>query len=172
MMKRLLIMALLLMPGVLRAQQQKDSVPATTTHPAYYYYTGIPPFQTTLVNGKSFSDKNLIKGRPVIMFLFLPDCGYCHKEMEWITAAMARLAHVQIVMVTDQSMADMAGYYQEAGLAKYRNIKMGRQENRDLIGFYGLKYYPGIFVYDKNHQIVYHHEGTVPVDTLLHYLKD
>lgn len=170
-MKRLLIFALLLIPGLLQAQEQTDSLSAAPK-PAYYYYTGIPPFQTTLINGKTFSNKNLVKDKPVIMFLFLPDCGYCHKEMEWITAAMAKFSHVQIVMVTDQSIADMADYYQEAGFSKYENIKMGRQENRGLIGFYGLKYYPGIFVYDKNHKIVYHHEGTVPVDTLLHYLND
>lgn len=166
-MKSLFLGICLLLPGFLFAQQQAAS---TNNKPAYFYFTKVPPFEMTLINGKTFSEKDLKKNKPVLIFMFLPDCKYCHLEMNLIAAEMEKLKHVQIIMVTSGSKEEMITYYQQAGFDKFPNIKMGWQPNRALLGFYGLEYFPGLYLYSKENKIVYHHEGTIPVDTLLNYL--
>ena len=153
--------------GVRSAQaQQSQTIP-----PVYLRLPEIPPFQMTTPSGKAFTDRNLNKKKPTVIFLFSVDCEHCMHETEDLIKHISQFKGTQVVMMTPFSYDEMVAYYKGYSIQRYKDvITMGSDSTRRLNYFYQMHYFPGLYVYRNNH-IVFHHEGTLPVDSLLHYLK-
>lgn len=164
-MKRLLAFCLLLIPYMLQAQTNTDI-------PPYLRYPEVPPFTITTPSGKLFMNKDLKKHRPVMLFLFSVDCEHCQHETKAITDNIEKFKGTDIVMITPFGHDAMTAFYNGYGIGKYpKVITMGTDSTRRLNMFYRQAYFPGIYIYNKKNQLVYHHEGTANIDTLVHYLK-
>lgn len=165
-MKRILLALALVLPLCTRGQSSTDTRP-----PLYQRYPEVPPFSMVKAGGEVFTNRDLKKHTPTMIILFSVDCEHCMHETEDLTKNIDRFKGTQIVMVTRFRYEPMMSFYAGYGIGRYPNIIMGSDSTARLNSFYHLRYFPGIYIYNKDNQLVYNHEGTAPVDTLLHYLK-
>ncbi|HEX5554662.1 MAG TPA: redoxin domain-containing protein [Chitinophagaceae bacterium] len=168
-MKRLLFFLFLIAPFCLQAQSSSSK----SSEPTYLRFPEVPPFAMTTPSGKVFMNKDLQKHKPVMIFLFSVDCEHCQHQTKEITKNIARFKGTQIVMITPFEHNEMTAFYRGYGVNHYPGIiTMGSDSTRKLNMFYQQHFFPGIYIYNKHNKLVYHHEGTAKIDTLVHYLKD
>lgn len=164
-MKRLVFLCLLLTPLMLKAQSSGSSAPN------YLRYPEVPPFAITTPSGKVFKNTDLKKNKPVMIILFSVDCEHCQHETRDIVSHISQFKGSQIVMITPFGHEPMTAFYRGYSVDQHPDvITMGTDSTRRLNMFYQQRFYPGIYIYNKGHKLVYHHEGTAPMDTLLQYL--
>lgn len=153
-------------PYLLQAQTTSGNIPP------YVRYPELPSFTISMPSGKLFMNKDLKKNHPVMLFLFSVDCEHCQHETKAIVDNIDKFKGTEIVMITPFRHDAMTAFYNGYGIGRYPNIiKMGTDSTRRLNMFFQQAYFPGIYIYNKKNQLVYRHEGTTNIDTLLHYLK-
>lgn len=167
-MKRFIILVaglgLILAPCCLSAQ-------STASEANYLRYPEIPPISFTAAGGKVFTNKDLKKHKPVMIMLFSVECEHCQHETQEITEHIDAFKGAQILMITPFKYDEMYAFYRGYGIGKHAGtITMGTDSTRRLNMFYHLRFWPGIYIYNKDNRLVYHHEGTTKIDTLVHYL--
>ncbi len=169
-MKRLFLIALfvgLIVPPILSQAQSKAS------QPKYVRYGKIPPFSMTAVGKKTFTNKDLKKGVPTMIFLFSVDCSHCQHEVKEIIKNIDKFKGTQLIMITPFEYKQMYAFYRGYGVQKHPDIiTMGSDPTRRLNMFYQQKYYPGIYLYNKKGELTYHHEGSLAIDKLIAHLKE
>ncbi|MHB1920968.1 MAG: TlpA family protein disulfide reductase [Chitinophagaceae bacterium] len=169
-MKSLFWGVLLLLPPALFAQTVHYG--AASNLPLFLKYPTVPQFSIIRPDGSYFTKANLKKNTPVLFMDFSVDCEHCQHETEEIIKNIKKFKGTQIVMVTPFRVDEMATFYHNYHISRYPEIIMGSDPNRWITStFFFLHYFPGLYVYNKRDQLVYHFEGTRPVDTLIHYLK-
>lgn len=145
---------------------------STNYKPKYLRFPEIPPFAFTAAGGKTITNKDLKEGVPTLIFLFSVDCSHCQQETKRITENIEKFKGTQILMITPFRYNRMYAYYRGYGIQKYPDvITMGSDSTRSLNMFYQQRYYPGIYIYDKEGKITFHDEGSISMDTILHHLK-
>ncbi|GAA4304415.1 peroxiredoxin family protein [Compostibacter hankyongensis] len=171
MVKRIILPAILaaLLTGGLQAQAQTSS---GSHPPVYLRFPEIPPFSMTQPDGSVFTNQDVQKRTPTAIILFSVDCEHCMHETEDIVKNIQKFKGTQIIMITPFRYNEMTAFYRGYGIQKYPLIHMGSDSTRRLNFFYDMRNYPGIYIYNRHNKIVFHHEGTAPVDTLLHYLHE
>jgi peroxiredoxin len=144
---------------------------SASDQPLFLKYPTLPQFTITLSDGSSFTRASL-KKKPTLIMLFSVDCEYCKHETEELIKHIDEFKNDQIIMVTPFRVDEMTAYYKNYNLARFPVIVMGSDPQRWLTSsFYSLKYFPGLYVYNRSQQLVYHYEGSQKIDTLVHYLN-
>ena len=164
-MKRfLLLLAFILIKTVGWAQ-----VPTTDTIPIYKQFPDIPSFSITTVPDSSlFTKDSLKKNVATILIMFSPDCEHCQHETRNLVAKMNLFKKdVQIVMVTPLNYVDIEKFYKEYHIADCPNIIMGRDPVWYLGGFYQVRNFPTIAVYDEHGKFVTLLEGSVKIEKIV-----
>lgn len=157
-------LSLIVAPCLVRAQ-------SPASEPNYLRYPVVPPISMTTASGKVFTNQNLKKHKPIMIMLFSVDCEHCQHQTQEITANISRFRGAQLIMITPSAHSEMYAFYQGYGISKYPDvITMGTDSTRRLNMFYQQRFFPGIYIYNKDNHLVYHHEGTAKIDTLVHYL--
>ncbi|PZR28233.1 MAG: hypothetical protein DI535_07455 [Citrobacter freundii] len=150
----------------LRGSAQVDS-----TTPTYKRFPTVPPFQLLLVDSTSFSKEKLNKKKATMIMLFSPECDHCKHETEELIKRINEFKDVQIIMATPLPFDQMKEYYKHYGLAKYSNIKMGRDARFMLPVFFNIKSFPFLAFYNKKQELISVFEGSMPMDQVLAELK-
>ncbi|MDQ0105980.1 cytochrome oxidase Cu insertion factor (SCO1/SenC/PrrC family) [Chitinophaga terrae (ex Kim and Jung 2007)] len=150
---------------------QAQTTSSTTSKPAYLQYPIIPAFPMTLPDGHVITKNDLKKNVKTMVFVFSVDCDHCKHLTEEVTRNIDKFKNVQILMVTPFKVDQMKEYYEQYKIKNYPNIIMASEPTRQIMYFYDLRYFPGLFIYDKKQQLVKGMEGDVKVDTLLSYLN-
>lgn len=158
---------LLCLPIALKAQTNR---PAAENQPPFRQFNIISPFPVTLVDGKTFTKNDLKKNKPVILFLFSVECDHCMHMTEDILKNINKFKNVQLYMVTPFKFERMKAWYDQYKIGKYPNIVMGADPTRQFPRYYDLKNFPGVYIYNKKHQLVADYEGSVKLDTMLKHL--
>jgi len=170
-MKRyLILLCYCCLPFLLQAQT-KATVASTDNKPPYLQYPTIPAFQYTLPDGHIITKKDLRKNVKTIVFVFSVDCDHCKQLTEDVLKNIDMFKNTQILMVTPFKPEQMKVYYYDYNIKNYPNIIMGSEPTRQIMYFYDLHYFPGLFIYDKKQQFVKGFEGTVKLDQLREYLN-
>ena len=144
----------------------------STAKPKYVRFPDIPPISFTAAGGKTFTNKDLKKDEPTMIILFSVDCSHCQHETKEITQNISKFKGTQILMITPFRYDQMYAFYRGYGIQNYPDvITMGTDSTRKLNMFYEQRNYPGLYIYNKSGKIIYHDEGSIPIDTLLHHLK-
>jgi cytochrome oxidase Cu insertion factor (SCO1/SenC/PrrC family) len=160
------LLCLLLAPLLANAQ-------SSSVEPGYLRFPEVPPFAITLPSGKEFNNSEIKKHKPVMIILFSVDCEHCQHETKEITKNIKKFKGTQIVMITNFKHDEMTAFYKGYGIQHYSDIIiMGTDSTFRLNFFYQLRFWPGIYIYNKHNKLVYHNQGTTHIDTLVHYLKD
>ncbi|HVB03768.1 MAG TPA: TlpA disulfide reductase family protein [Chitinophagaceae bacterium] len=163
--RTVILTLLLLFPLFCVAQAGSDD------RPLFLKYPTIPQFTITLPNGKSFTKANL-KHKPTLIMLFSVDCEFCKHETSELISHIGAFKNDQIIMVTPFRVDEMAAYYKNYNISNFPEITMGSDPQRWLTSsFYSLRYFPGLYIYNRDQKLVYHFEGSQQMDTLIHYLN-
>ncbi len=168
-MKKLLLaiffMGLVSLPLLSQAQ-------SSTSTPKFVKFGKIPSFSFTEVGKKSFTNKDIKEGVPTMIFLFSVNCSHCQHMTKEIVKNIDKFKHAQILMITPFNYKQMYAYYRGFGLQNYQDvITMGSDPTRKLNMFYNQRYYPGIYIYDAEGHLAFHHEGDIDINSLAKYLK-
>lgn len=155
------------LPVFLKAQ--KAATPPSK--PAYLQYPIIPAFPLTLVDGHSITKSDLKRNEKTMVFIFSVDCDHCKHLTEEVLKNIDKFKKTQILMVTPFKVEQMKEYYDHYKIQNYPNIVMASEPTRQIMYFYDLHYFPGLYIYDKKQQFVKGFEGTAKLDSLLFYLN-
>jgi thioredoxin-related protein len=138
------LLAFTIFGNVLFAQSHTDSLPRYKRIPT------VPPFKLlTAPDSVVFIKDELKKKRATIVMVFSPDCDHCVHSTEDLLAHYNLFKKVQIVMVTSLAYVHVKKFYTDFKLVDYPNIKVGFDPAYFLAGFYDVRMYPAIFLYDK-----------------------
>ncbi len=130
----------------------------------YKRFPTIPPFNLLQTDSSTHLTRdNIEKKHNTLIMYFAPDCPHCQHQTEEMLAAMDSLKEVQIVMATYQPFNEMVDFYRKYQLAKYPNIKMGRDVQYFLPPFYNMKSLPYLALYDKKGMLITTFEGSQPI---------
>ena len=165
MMRYLLLLCVCCLPFLSQAQSTGQK------QPPYKQYPIIPAFPLTLPTGQVITKNDLKKNTNTLIFVFSVECDHCKQLTEEMLKNIQKLKKTQIVMITPFKVEQMKEYYNQYKIADYSNIIMASEPTRQIMYFYDMKYFPGVFVYNKKQQFVKGFEGTVKLDQLLEYLN-
>jgi thioredoxin-related protein len=116
----------------------------------YLRFKTLPPFKITNVADSSFFTKdNLKKKKSTLIIVFSPGCEHCIHATKELLAHIDLFKKAQILMASPLEHDLLKKFYNDYKIGNYSNILMGRDPSFFLGTFYGLKSYPGIFVYNK-----------------------
>ena len=134
--------------------------------PPYKKNPTLPAFEMRKTDSTLFTQANLKKQQTLLMY-FSPDCDHCIKQMEEMNKRMKDLAKLQIVIITNQTMEQLAGFVKKYKLTKYSNISAGVETKFALPAFFRMQSLPYFALYDKNGKLITTYESNTKVDTLL-----
>lgn len=167
-MKRyLIILCLCYLPAFLHAQ----TAAPTEDQPGYLKYPDIPNYQLTLPDNHVITKSDLKRNVNTILIIFSVDCDHCKHLTEELLKNIDKFKKTQILMVTPFPVDQMREYYDTYKIKNYPNIIMASEPSRQIMYFYNLHYFPGLYIYNKKQQFVKGFEGTVKLDSLQAYLK-
>jgi cytochrome oxidase Cu insertion factor (SCO1/SenC/PrrC family) len=170
-MKRyLLFLCLCCLPALLSAQTIASSASAAEK-PPYLQFDFIPPFKLTLPDGHIITKNDLKKNTKTMVFIFSVDCDHCKKLTEEVLQNISKFKKTQILMITPFQPEQMKEYYNTYKIKNYPNIVMTSEPTRQIMYYYNLHYFPGLFVYDKKQHFVKGFEGTVKLEELEQYFN-
>ena len=155
------------LPVFLKAQTNANP-PAK---PPYLQYPIIPAFPLSLVDGHSITKNDLKRNEKTMVFVFSVDCDHCKHLTEEMLKNIDKFKKTQILMVTPFKVEQMKEYYDQYKIRNYPNIIMASEPTRQIMYFYDLHYFPGLYIYDRKQQFVKGFEGTAKIDSLLFYLN-
>ncbi len=132
----------------------------------------IPSFKMLLTNGKTFGEKDLPKGKPVVIIYFAPDCEHCQTLMNAVFKTISSFKKVEIVMVTFKPLNEVVDFEKNYQVYKYSNIIVGSE--LPVFFFkthYNLMNTPFTVIYDKQGKYIYSYKKETPIDDLVNRVK-
>ncbi|HEY1164177.1 MAG TPA: redoxin domain-containing protein [Chitinophaga sp.] len=166
-MRYLMLLCLCAFPFLLQAQ--KTNTPPTEA--PYLQYKVIPAFPLTLPDGHIITKNDLRKNTPTLVFIFSVECDHCKQLTEEMLKNMDKFKKTQILMVTPFKPDQMKEYYDHYKIRNYPNIIMASEPTRQIMYFYNMHYFPGLYVYNKKQTLVKGFEGTTKLEQLLPYIN-
>jgi len=140
---------------------QSDSLEAASLR-----FPTIPPFTLIKVDSTEMTRNDIHKNRQTMIMYFSPECSHCQHQTEDMLAEMDKLKNTEIVMVTYEKFEDMTAFYEKYQIAKYPNIKMGRDTKFFFVPFYRMQNLPYMALYDKKGNLITTFEGNHKIDKL------
>jgi thioredoxin-related protein len=135
-------------------------------------FTTIPGFNINTVPDSSFfTNEKLVKNTPFMIMLFSPDCDHCQQQTKELLAYKDELKNIQILMVSVLPYTDSKNFYQEYGLARMPNVRLGVDPTYKLRQIYRLQTMPAMYVYDKNGNLAKAFVGNIGVPFILDAVK-
>lgn len=164
-MKHLVILATLFF-AVCCCYAQKDS-----SAPAYTHFP-LPQFSVLLPDSATwYTKKDLPKNKKTLIMVFSPDCEHCQHEVELIKTNISKFKRTQILMVTPIAFDKTKKFYDKYELSNFSNIIVGHDPKFFFTGYFKLRMFPFIAIYDKKYNLVKTFEGAPKMDDLLEYVK-
>jgi thioredoxin-related protein len=147
--------------NILFAQSHIDSLPRYKRIPT------VPPFKLIIApDSIIFVKDELKKKRATIVMVFSPDCDHCVHSTEDLLAHYNLFKKVQIVMATSLAYEHVKKFYTNLKLTDYPNIKVGCDAAYFLGGFYEVRNFPAIFLYDKKGNFKQAFDGNTKWETI------
>lgn len=125
------------------------------TLPPYLKTKFIPSFNVLDCNSTKgdsiwINNKSLPTNKPTVFIYFSPECSHCEYETEEIKKHMDSLQNAFFVFVSYLPLEKIKAFYNKYELAKYPNIRMGRDLKYFIPSFFRVEFTPFVAVYDKN----------------------
>lgn len=140
--------------------------------PVYLRFPTVPQFTVYKApDSTAFTRENLKRNRPVIIFVFSPECGHCQHETEMMIKNMEKLKGTQILMVTYLPYNEMIDFYNNYKLNRFSNITVARDAAFFFPVYFKVKNFPSFYIYDKKGDFKQFLEGDVAIDKIMDALK-
>ncbi|HMP93796.1 MAG TPA: redoxin domain-containing protein [Phnomibacter sp.] len=159
-----LLLALFLRPA--SAQQQPEAFNVKT-------YNGYPAFPLfTLDSVKTSSTALRQAKKATVIVYFSPTCSHCQHFTEALSGRLKELKNIHILMVSGYDLAEIRQFNSTYGVSRLPNFSLAYDPGFNMGRFFVMKELPGVFVYNKEGQLVKLFEGAPPVDKLMAVTKD
>jgi thioredoxin-related protein len=127
----------------------------------------IPAFNIIkLPDSTGFTNNDLQKKKPLILFFFNPDCEHCQDATKNMKAKIDRLKGAQIVMISMLDYKIVEKFYTTYEIAEYPTITMAWASTGFFLSFYKIHSIPAIYVYDKKGNFIKNFKGSMPVEEI------
>ncbi len=132
----------------------------------------LPDFKMKLVNGSTFSSKDVSHKKPLLIIYFAPDCEHCRALMEELLPQMSAFKNTQILMVTFESLNDVAWFENHYQTNKYPNVKVGIEVPVFFFkNYYHLEHTPFTALFNKKGKLMVSYKDYTPVSDLIKWVK-
>jgi thiol-disulfide isomerase/thioredoxin len=132
----------------------------------------LPAFKMKLSDGKILSSSEVSNKKPLVIIYFAPDCEHCQILMNGLFKRINEFKNTDILMVTFESDAAVAGFVKQYQTVKYPNIKVGIEMPVFFFRmYYHLDHTPFTALFDKNHKLITSYKDFTPLDDLINHLK-
>jgi cytochrome oxidase Cu insertion factor (SCO1/SenC/PrrC family) len=124
---------------------------------------GIPDFDLIQIDGSHLKASNLLKGQPLMIVYFDPDCDHCVMFITELLQKMDAFKNVQIVMVTYVPVRTVRNFVNNMGISKFTGIKIGTEGSNFIVRYhYDVVQFPYLALHDKNGNLFATFESEVP----------
>ncbi|HTO14779.1 MAG TPA: hypothetical protein VLZ83_03370 [Edaphocola sp.] len=134
----------------------------------------MPNFIVNKTTGGVFSSQSLVKGKPVMIMIFSPDCDHCGYILDSLKTIKNLFKQTQFVLVAEERNKDkMAAFIKSHKLIQDGIYKAIGTNRGDLIAaLYTYKVLPQIIFYDGNHRLIKILDGnTYTLNDIRKYIK-
>ncbi len=140
--------------------------------PVYLRFPTIPAFTVYKApDSTAFAREDIKKRKPVVFFIFSPECGHCQHETELMIKHMDELKDVQILMITYLPYNEMMDFYKNYKLDRFSNVVVARDTKFFFPVYFHVKNFPSFYIYDKKGNFKKFLEGSVPIEDIADALK-
>jgi thioredoxin-related protein len=154
--------ALMLACSIVLAQQTTPPPPGKTQSP------NVPAFHILKTDSSGYyTNTDLKKHHATLIMYFSPECDHCKHQTKDLLEEMDKFKNIEIVMASYFSLTEMHEFYKTYQIAKYPNIKMGRDEKYSIPPHYNMHSFPFLALYDKKGDLITTFEGNQKTQTLL-----
>ena len=164
-MKKVILFAFALTLSIAAFSQATD----TTT---YLSNKKIPTI--SLIQGDSswLTNKDIPKGKPVVIIYFSPECGHCQLTAQEIQNDFDKVKDAFFVWVSYYPVPEIKDFAIKYKLAEYSNFKFGRDPKYAIPSFYKVKFTPFMAIYNKSGKLVQTFEQGTDPETLSKIIKE
>lgn len=142
------------------------------TLPLYKRFPTVPPLHLLLADSTTFTDKNLIKNKPVLLIVFSPDCDHCQKQTEELINRMDEFKSIQIVMATTLPFEKLKSFYEDYRLNRFKDLIVGWDYQLILPSYYHMKSLPFLAFYNKKGKLIDVFEGSLPLSKVIKIFQE
>jgi len=131
--------------------------------------TILPQFTFFKLDGKTFSNKNLVPGKKNLFMLFDVTCEHCQRETKLLNTNYAKFKDVNIYMITlDQAYIIPQFFNTYAkGLNTKSNVTVLQDKNQLFIPAFLPKMYPAMYLYSPAAKLLVYNAGDGGVKKLM-----
>ncbi|RZK21269.1 MAG: redoxin domain-containing protein [Pedobacter sp.] len=131
--------------------------------------TILPQFTFFELDGKAFSNKNLVPGKKNLFMLFDVTCEHCQRETKLLNTNYAKFKDVNIYMITlDQAYIIPQFFNNYAkGLNTKPNVTVLQDKNQLFIPAFLPKMYPAMYLYSPAGKLLVYNAGDGGVKKLM-----
>lgn len=132
----------------------------------------MPSFQMKLVNGKTFSSKELSHQKPVLIIYFAPDCEHCQVLLRGVKSKINEFSKVQLVLVSFEPETAVAAFVKQYQFNKVPNLIAGTELPVFFFkNYYQLQHTPFTALFNKKRQLVISYKDFTPLEDLVSKVK-
>lgn len=131
--------------------------------------TILPQFTFFELDGKAFSNKNLVPGKKNLFMLFDVTCEHCQRETKLLNTNYAKFKDINIYMITlDQAYIIPQFFNNYAkGLNTKPNVTVLQDKNQLFIPAFLPKMYPAMYLYSPAGKLLVYNAGDGGVKKLM-----
>lgn len=121
----------------------------------------LPQFTFFKLDGKAFSNKDLKQGKKNLFMLFDCTCEHCQREAGLLNANYAKLANVNIYMITLDEAYIIPKFFDSyaKGLNTKPNVTVLQDKNQMFIPAFLPKMYPAMYLYSPLNKLIVYNAG-------------
>jgi len=133
----------------------------------------LPQFTFFKLDGKAFSNKDLVQGKKNLFMLFDCTCEHCQREARLLNENYAQFKNTNIYMVTLDEAYIIPQFFNSyaKGLNSKPNVSVLQDKNRTFIPTFLPKMYPGIYLYSATGKLLVYNAGDGGIKKVVTALK-
>lgn len=133
----------------------------------------IPPFAVQSLSGNTIINSSLVKGRPVIIMLFSPQCDHCQHALDSLRGMTALFRKTQLLPAVEaRNKPLLKDFMIKNGFDKVPLFRNAGSDNGSLVyNIYSYGLLPQFNIYNEQHKLVKTFTGNFPMDSLRMFIK-
>lgn len=134
---------------------------AITTQLKAQQPTLLPQFTFFKLDGKAFSNKDLVQGKKNLFILFDCTCEHCQRETKLLNENYAQFKNINIYMITLDEAYIIPQFFNSyaKGLNNKPNVTVLQDKNRMFIPAFLPKMYPAMYLYSSDAKLLTYNAG-------------
>jgi len=136
--------------------------------------TILPQFTFFKLDGKAFSNKNLVPGKKNLFILFDCTCEHCQRESKLLNTNYAQFKDVNIYMITLDEAYIIPQFFNTyaKGLNTKPNVTVLLDKNQLFIPLFLPKMYPAMYLYSPTGKLLGYNAGDGGIKKLIKIVKN